>query len=103
MRLAYDDSLFTGPDASPEWEKGYVPDGVVAPITALWADEGHPADGSGRVADPSLTAATYFAVELRAAGILVTGPPEHRTAGPGATAVAEVRQPAALRRSWNGC
>jgi D-alanyl-D-alanine carboxypeptidase/D-alanyl-D-alanine-endopeptidase (penicillin-binding protein 4) len=93
VRLAYDDSLFTGPVASPRWEKSYLPDGVVAPITALWADEGHPADGSGRVADPSRTAATYFAVELRATGIIVTGPPEHRTTGPDATAVAEVDSP----------
>ena len=92
-RLAYDDSLFTGPEASPQWEKSYLPGGVVAPITALWADEGHPADGSGRVTDPPLAAATYFSVALRAAGILVTGPPEHRTAGPDAAPVAEVESP----------
>ena len=61
VRLGYDDTLFTGPDASPHWQAGYVPDGVVAPIRALWVDEGRPADGTGRVADPSLTAATYFA------------------------------------------
>ena len=72
-RLAYDDTLFTGPDTSPHWERSYVPDGVVAPIRALWADEGRPASGFGRVRDPSLTAATYFAKELRAAGVVVTG------------------------------
>ncbi len=93
VRLAYDDSLFTGPQASPRWEKTYLPDGVVAPITALWADEGHPADGSGRVADPSLTAATYFAVELRAAGLVVAGAPEHRGVGQDATPVAELSSP----------
>jgi D-alanyl-D-alanine carboxypeptidase/D-alanyl-D-alanine-endopeptidase (penicillin-binding protein 4) len=93
VRLAYDDSLFTGPTASPRWEKSYLPDGVVAPITALWADEGHPADGSGRVADPSLTAATYFAVELRAAGLVVAGAPEHRVVGQDATPVAELSSP----------
>lgn len=81
-RLGYDDSLFTGPVASPAWEKTYLPDGVIAPITALWADEGHPADGSGRVADPSLTAATYFAEELRRAGFRLTGEPvRHTVAG----------------------
>ena len=69
VRLAYDDTLFTGPDASPRWEPGYVADGVVARIRALWADEGRPASGFGRVPDPSLTAATYFAQELRAAGV----------------------------------
>jgi D-alanyl-D-alanine carboxypeptidase/D-alanyl-D-alanine-endopeptidase (penicillin-binding protein 4) len=93
VRLAYDDSLFTGPTASPQWEKSYLPDGVVAPITALWADEGRPADGSGRVADPSLTAATYFAVDLRAAGLVVTGSPEHLAAREDAAPVADVLSP----------
>jgi len=89
-RLAYDDFLFTGPDVSPEWEKGYVADDVVAPIRALWADEGQTASGSGRVPDPSLAAATYFAKELRATGVVVAGPPERRPARDGATRVAEV-------------
>ncbi len=91
VRTAYDDTLFTGPDVSPRWEPSYVPDGVVAPIRALWADGGRPADGSGRVADPSLTAATYFAEELRAAGIRLTGRPERRQARAGAVPVAEIR------------
>ena len=43
--LGYDDSLFTGPEVNPHWEPSYVPDGVVAPITALWVDEGRPAAG----------------------------------------------------------
>ena len=96
-RLAYDDFLFTGPDVSPEWEKGYVADDVVAPIRALWADEGQTASGFGRVPDPSLTAATYFAKELRAAGVVVAGPPEHRRARDAATPIAEVESaPVAL-------
>jgi D-alanyl-D-alanine carboxypeptidase/D-alanyl-D-alanine-endopeptidase (penicillin-binding protein 4) len=90
-RLGYDDSLFSGSDGSPRWEPSYIPDGVVAPIRALWADEGRPADGTGRVPDPSLTAATYFAQDLRAAGLKVTGQPVHRAAGPGATPVADVQ------------
>ena len=90
VRVAYDDSLFTGPDASPSWEPGYLPDGIVAPIRALWADEGRPADGSGRVPDPSLTAATYFAEDLAAAGIRVNGGPEGRPTGESVTPVAEV-------------
>jgi serine-type D-Ala-D-Ala carboxypeptidase/endopeptidase (penicillin-binding protein 4) len=90
-RLTYDDSLFTGSDGSPRWEPDYIPDGVVAPIRALWADEGRPADGTGRVADPSLTAATYFAQDLRAAGLAVTGVPVHRPAGSDATPLAEVQ------------
>jgi D-alanyl-D-alanine carboxypeptidase/D-alanyl-D-alanine-endopeptidase (penicillin-binding protein 4) len=89
-RLAYDDSLFTGPDANPAWEPSYVPSGEVSRIRALWADEGRPASGSGRVADPSLTAATYFAKELQAAGVLVEGPIAHRSPRDGAERVAEV-------------
>ena len=67
-----------------------MPDGVVAPIRALWVDEGRPADGSGRVADPSQTAASYFAAELRATGLVVTGSPTPHRAGAGATPVAQV-------------
>jgi D-alanyl-D-alanine carboxypeptidase/D-alanyl-D-alanine-endopeptidase (penicillin-binding protein 4) len=89
-RLGYDDSLFTGPDDNPAWEPSYVPSGEVARIRALWADEGRPASGSGRVADPSLTAATYFAKELQAAGVRVAGPIAHGPARDGAQPVAEV-------------
>jgi D-alanyl-D-alanine carboxypeptidase/D-alanyl-D-alanine-endopeptidase (penicillin-binding protein 4) len=90
VRVTYDDSLFTGPDSSPRWEPTYVRDGVVSRIRALWADEGHPADGTGRVADPSLTAATYFANQLRSAGISLVGQPMRGLAGDGATPLAEV-------------
>ena len=76
--------------SAPHWERSYVTDGVVSRIRALWADEGRPASGFGRVPDPSLTAATYFAKELGAAGIRVAGPPERRRAGDGATPLAEV-------------
>jgi D-alanyl-D-alanine carboxypeptidase/D-alanyl-D-alanine-endopeptidase (penicillin-binding protein 4) len=90
IRVAYDDSLFAAPDASPRWEPSYVPDGVVSRIRALWADEGRPADGTGRVADPSLTAATYFVQELRSAGIVVHHPPQRRRASDSATTLAQV-------------
>jgi D-alanyl-D-alanine carboxypeptidase/D-alanyl-D-alanine-endopeptidase (penicillin-binding protein 4) len=93
VHVAYDKTLFTGPEASPRWERTYVTDGVVAPIQALWADEGRPADGSGRVADPALTAATYFANELRSAGIAVRGSLESRAASSGATPLAQVESP----------
>ncbi len=91
--LGYDDFLFTGPDASPQWEPGYIPGGEVSRIRSLWADEGRPASGSGRVPDPSLTAATYFAQELREAGLLVTGQPVLRRAADGASPVAAVEGP----------
>jgi D-alanyl-D-alanine carboxypeptidase/D-alanyl-D-alanine-endopeptidase (penicillin-binding protein 4) len=90
VRLAYDDSLFSGPDAAARWEPSYLSRGVVSRIRALWADEGRPADGTGHVPDPSLTAATHFAAELRAAGVEVVGPPAHATAAAGAKPVAHV-------------
>jgi D-alanyl-D-alanine carboxypeptidase/D-alanyl-D-alanine-endopeptidase (penicillin-binding protein 4) len=72
VRLGYDASLFTGPAVNPHWPKHYIPDDVVTPITALWADEGLDPDGSGRVADPAATAATTFAGFLRRDGIRVS-------------------------------
>lgn len=75
VRLTYDASLFTGPADNPQWERDYVPDGVVAPIAALWVDGGRDPSGFGRVADPALAAATTFADALRATGIRVVGRP----------------------------
>lgn len=74
VRLTYDDSLFTGPSASPHWESDYVPDEVVAPISALWVDGGRPPAGYGRVADPPAAAAAVFARALERRGVTVTGP-----------------------------
>lgn len=73
VRLAYDDSLFSGPTLNPRWPADYFADGVVAPITALWADQGDKRDGWGHEADPSLSAARLFAGYLRKAGITVAG------------------------------
>ncbi|MGH3363007.1 MAG: D-alanyl-D-alanine carboxypeptidase, partial [Nocardioides sp.] len=64
VRLAYDDTLFSGPAENPHWRADYVPDGIVSPITALWVDEGRDPDGLGRVRDPSATAAATFAAAL---------------------------------------
>ena len=52
-----------------------MPDGVVAPISALWVDEGRPATGLGRVADPPAAAAAAFAAALDRSGIRVVGEP----------------------------
>lgn len=90
VRLVYDDSLFSGPQASPQWEPDYLPDQVVAPITALWVDGGRPSWGYGRVDDPASYAAEVFASALREAGVVVVGPP---TAG---RAPASVRELAAV-------
>jgi D-alanyl-D-alanine carboxypeptidase/D-alanyl-D-alanine-endopeptidase (penicillin-binding protein 4) len=90
VRVGYDDSLFSGPSADPHWPASYLRDGVVAPITALWVDEGRPATGTGRVDDPSATAATVFAGALARAGITVLGVPQPRRADPDATRLASV-------------
>ena len=74
VRVSYDDSLFTGPVASTAWQADYLPDDVVSPITALWADEGRERAGfAGRSGNPSAAAATYFADQLRARGIKIRG------------------------------
>lgn len=93
VRLGYDDSLFSGPTATPRWEPDYVPDGVVSPITALWVDEGRSPTGFGRVADPSLAAAQAFATALRGAGITVVDGPTATVAGSGTDPVASVSSP----------
>jgi len=72
VRLSYDDSLFTGPQVSPEWPATYLPQDVVPPITALWTDEGKGADDR-YVADPSQAAATAFAGVLAVNGVKVRG------------------------------
>jgi serine-type D-Ala-D-Ala carboxypeptidase/endopeptidase (penicillin-binding protein 4) len=90
VSLGYDASLFTGPAVNPHWPKHYIPDDVVTPNTALWADEGLDPDGFGRVADPPATAAATFADFLRRDGISVSAKVGEDTAGPHAREVARV-------------
>jgi serine-type D-Ala-D-Ala carboxypeptidase/endopeptidase (penicillin-binding protein 4) len=80
VHVGYDASLFTGPPVNPHWPGAYIPDAVVSPITALWADEGVAADGHGRVAHPAATAAGDFAAYLGKDGIRVRGPVRERPA-----------------------
>jgi D-alanyl-D-alanine carboxypeptidase/D-alanyl-D-alanine-endopeptidase (penicillin-binding protein 4) len=91
VSVGYDDSLFTGPTAETTWEKDYVPDGVVSPITPLWVDQGRSPTGFGRVPDPALTAATVFAGALSRAGIEVVGVPERGVAAGGGATLASVK------------
>jgi D-alanyl-D-alanine carboxypeptidase/D-alanyl-D-alanine-endopeptidase (penicillin-binding protein 4) len=91
VRLGFDDSLFAGPTTSPHWPASYVPEDVVAPITALWADQGNDASGR-READPSQAAAAMFADDLRAAGIAVRKQ-VRRTAASGTTVAQAVSAP----------
>jgi len=93
VHLGYDATLFTGPRVDPHWPDDYLPDGVVAPITSLWVDEGRPTSGIGRVADPPAVAATTFADALRRAGITVVGAPRPQRATAHAAPVASVESP----------
>ena len=88
VRIDYDASLFRGPEVSPHWPAGYLIDGVVAPITPLWVDEGRPESGFGRVADPAAVAAAAYAKALTRAGVAVLGPQRETTAPGGATELA---------------
>ncbi|MFT4085099.1 MAG: D-alanyl-D-alanine carboxypeptidase/D-alanyl-D-alanine-endopeptidase [Nocardioides sp.] len=98
VRVAYDDSLFTGPSVATTWRAGYVPEEAV-PVTALIVDEGHTAgtdgevgtDDDGRVTQPSLAAAEVFARALAKAGVTVTGDPRHAASAGGATVLASHR------------
>lgn len=90
VRLGYDAGLFTGPAENPHWRPDYVPDAVVSPTSALWVDEGRPASGYGRVADPAAAAAETFAAALTRAGINVRGAPRERSARPDARPIATV-------------
>jgi D-alanyl-D-alanine carboxypeptidase/D-alanyl-D-alanine-endopeptidase (penicillin-binding protein 4) len=74
VRLGYDDGLFTGPSESKAWEPTYVTSGVIAPVTALMADQGRvDPTGVARLADPAAGAAAQFAELLTDAGIRVRG------------------------------
>lgn len=70
VTVAYDDSLFTGSPLGPGWKPGYVPEGSVAPVSALAIDEGRRSPGDrARVPDPARTAATAFARLLAKEGV----------------------------------
>lgn len=91
VRVDYDTSLFTGPSVNPAWEAGYVPDGVVTPITALWVDHGVRPSGWGRVEDPARVARDTFVEALRAAGLEVRPKTADRPAPEGSARVASVQ------------
>ncbi len=93
VRLRYDASLFTGPTGSAQWRADYLVDDIVAPITALWVDEGRPRTGPGRVDDPAQDAARVFARALSRAGIAIIGEPRSGAAQPQAAELAAVQSP----------
>lgn len=71
VRLAYDDSYFSGPSVNPAWPASYISEDVVSPITSLWVDEGTDPTGYGFLADPSAGAAEQFRAALRSNGLKV--------------------------------
>ncbi|MEV7008374.1 D-alanyl-D-alanine carboxypeptidase/D-alanyl-D-alanine-endopeptidase [Streptosporangium sp. NPDC051022] len=73
VTVSYDDSLYTGPRTAPTWKPGYVPEGSVAPVTALMVDEGKVSPGSHqRVSDPSRAAYAAFVALLPKYGVSVS-------------------------------
>ncbi|GII63672.1 D-alanyl-D-alanine carboxypeptidase [Sphaerisporangium krabiense] len=97
VTLTYDDSLYSGPRTAPGWKPGYVPEGSVAPVSALTMDEGRENPGhenSPRFADPSRTAAGAFAVLLAREGVKVGKSVKRLPAPAGAKEVARVESPA---------
>ena len=90
VRLAFDDSYFTGPAINPAWPDSYVTEAVVSPITSLWVDEGKSSTGVGFLDDPAAGAAQVFGSALRSNGLKV-GPRVGRARIPeGAVDVASV-------------
>ncbi|GGO26024.1 D-alanyl-D-alanine carboxypeptidase [Microbispora rosea subsp. aerata] len=70
VTLSYDASLFTGPRTAPGWKPTYIPEGSVAPVSALTMDEGRARNGA-RYPDPARATADAFAALLRKNGIKV--------------------------------
>ncbi|GAB3989858.1 D-alanyl-D-alanine carboxypeptidase/D-alanyl-D-alanine endopeptidase [Nocardioides marmoraquaticus] len=106
VRLAFDDSLFSGPRVNPTWPDMYLDD-VTSGISSLWVDQAADGDGFGFAPDPAAQAAGVFAGLLREAGAGVRGEPR-RVDLPGdpagtttgtASASAEGREPLAQVRS----
>ncbi|MGW6279154.1 D-alanyl-D-alanine carboxypeptidase/D-alanyl-D-alanine endopeptidase [Kribbella sp. NPDC055071] len=94
VTLGYDASLFTGPAINKNWEANYVPEGIAAPTSALWVNEGRIAPGMAkRATSPAQAAATAFATQLRALGIKVAPTVAPALARSTATPVAQVKSP----------
>ncbi|WP_254716646.1 D-alanyl-D-alanine carboxypeptidase/D-alanyl-D-alanine-endopeptidase [Actinomadura sp. WMMB 499] len=73
VQVDYDVSAYQGPGAAPTWKPNYIPDGEVAPVSALTVDRGKvaPQDPTkrARVPDPAAVAAAKFAQLLSKNGV----------------------------------
>ncbi|XVQ10432.1 D-alanyl-D-alanine carboxypeptidase/D-alanyl-D-alanine endopeptidase [Spirillospora sp. CA-255316] len=97
-RVDHDASAYAGPRTASGWKPNYLPDGEVAPVSALTVDRGLAApgdpDSDDRVADPPAAATAAFARLLTREG--VTARPGRSTTAPrGAAQLGAVRSPAA--------
>lgn len=89
VSLGFDNSLFTGPSASPGWKSSYVSGNIVTPVSALWADQG--VVNGVRSRNPAASAAKTFAKLLGDRGIAVAGAPDSVGSSTATTPVASVR------------
>ncbi|WP_344266191.1 D-alanyl-D-alanine carboxypeptidase/D-alanyl-D-alanine endopeptidase [Actinomadura napierensis] len=96
VRVDYDASAYQGPRTAAGWKPNYLPEGELAPVTALTVDEGRvsPADPSkrSRVADPPSVAAGIFARLLTRDGVAAKAG-RKATAQQGAARLGAVQSP----------
>jgi D-alanyl-D-alanine carboxypeptidase/D-alanyl-D-alanine-endopeptidase (penicillin-binding protein 4) len=91
VTLSYDDSLFSGPRTATGWKPGYIPEGSVAPVSALTMDEGRTdPDRDARYADPARSTADAFRTLLARYGVKAARSVERERAPFGAAEVARV-------------
>ncbi|HEY3508732.1 MAG TPA: D-alanyl-D-alanine carboxypeptidase/D-alanyl-D-alanine-endopeptidase [Kribbella sp.] len=94
VALGYDASLFTGPAVNAHWEANYVPEGIAAPTSALWVNEGRVAPGMAkRSTAPAQAAAAAFQKLLAQYGIKVAAATKPVVAPKTATPLAQVKSP----------
>ncbi|HZX04699.1 D-alanyl-D-alanine carboxypeptidase, partial [Kribbella sp.] len=94
VSLGYDAKLFSGPAVNTHWEANYVPEGIAAPTSALWVNEGRIAPHMAkRAASPSLAAAASFQKLLQQDGIKVVPAVKPVVAPSSAALLAQVNSP----------
>lgn len=99
VQVAVDDRLFSGPRTALGWKPNYIPEGDVAPVSALELDGGrlrpddNPRTPDLRAADPALHAGSVFAGLLRARGVTVVGGVRRATSTGSAKPIAVVESP----------
>ncbi|HEY3686669.1 MAG TPA: D-alanyl-D-alanine carboxypeptidase/D-alanyl-D-alanine-endopeptidase [Streptosporangiaceae bacterium] len=99
VMLRFDDSAYSGPRTAPGWKPNYIPEGNVAPVSALEVDEGRVSnvddgtDHGARVSDPPRVATQRFAQALRHRGIRVGASTGRVHAAQNAAELARVESP----------